>query len=180
MPLIALVLLNIVVGLLLAESAARELRASPRSVMALRGFAAVAMHETLVVTPCLFWLLERQPDWMVSYLFDGAKIPSALALFLGLVDGALGLAGFAVGARWFREHHPRRIRVAAGAIVAAAALGLLVARERVGVVGSYLQFRGGFGLAPWLGSSASAAVLVALFASGAGAGALVVWLRRER
>ncbi len=180
MPLLLAMLCNAAVGLLLAESAARELRASPRSVGALRGFAAVATHQGLVAVPALFWLLVRHTDWMLSYVVPGQRVPSALSLAVCLVHGAIGLGAFALGARWFREHRARRIRGVAGALVGLGLGATLIARERVWVVGSYLQYRGGFGLRSWWGSEVAAAVLVAVAVQAGAALHMAWWLRRER
>jgi len=179
-PLLFVMLCNAAVALLLAESAARELRASPRSVGALRSFAAVATHEGLVAVPALFWLLVRHTDWMLSYVVAEHRVPSALSLGICLVHGGLGLGAFALGARWFREHQTRRLRIAAASLVALGVLGLLVAHARVGVVGTHLQFRGGFGLRSWWGSEVASAVLVALLVQTGAVVHVMWWLRRER
>lgn len=180
MPLLFAMLCNAAVGLLLAESAARELRASPRAVVALRGFAGVATHEGLVAVPALFWLLMRHTDWMLSYAVPGQRLPSALGLMLCLVHGALGLGAFSLGARWFREHRAGRIRIGAAALVGVGLVLTALLRHRVLWVGNYLQFRGGFGLRGLWGSEVAWAVAVAVVVQAGAVAHVAWWLRRER
>ena len=179
MPLVALILLNVAAGLALAPAAARELRASPRAVPALRSFAALCWHAGLVALPAAFYLLVRHTDWMFSYATGGAHIPSAALLVLSSVVGASALGGFALGARWMRDHRPQLAPIAAGALTVVALAGLVALRTRAGVVGTTAQFRGGFGLVPFWSSRASTAVLLVAMVQG-GALAWLGWNLRAR
>src|SRR4051794_14967253 len=103
---------------------------------------------------------------MFSYVVDGNHVPSALTLSLIAVHGALALAGFALGAGLIRDHRGswvRTVAIVAGAVVLLAAL---IARDRLGVIGTTAQFRGGFGLRPFWGSRIA----------GISLGLLVTWL----
>lgn len=161
MPLLAWMCWSVALGLLAAALGARELRSSPRGVTQLRGFVALATHEAAVAVPVAFWVLARHTDWALSYVADGARVPSAALLVAALACGALGLAGFALGAWWIRAHQPRRPGALAIGLAAAGLVGCVVLHHRVGLVGSTVQYRGGFGLAPLAGSRVLGTVVVA-------------------
>ena len=161
MPLLAWMCWSVALGLLATVLGARELRASPRGVTQMRGFVALATHEAAVAVPVGFWVLARHTDWALSYAVDGAKVPSAALLLAALAGGGLALGGFALGAWWIRAHQPRRPGAVALALAAAGLLGCLVLHHRVGLVGSTVQYRGGFGLAPLAGSRVLGTVAVA-------------------
>lgn len=169
MPLLATLALNFGLGALTALAAARELRASPRPSHHTRAFRALAAHEILVAMPIAGFLLARFTDWMVSYFVDGARLPSALLLVAVLGHGALAFVGFALGAHLLREHRPRVAALVAAAPALFALLAALIVRHRVGVVASYTQFRGGFGLTPlWQTATFGAALgLGAVWTAGA-------------
>lgn len=167
MPLVALWLINTAVGLVTALVAARELRSSPRALVGLKSFAALAAHACLVVMPASLYLLVRHTDWMLSYAVHGSRVPSALALVATLAHGAGMVGGFALGARWLREHRGGWPSRAAGALALGALVGALILRERVGAVGTTVQFRGGFGLAPFASSRALASVALVVVAQAA-------------
>lgn len=177
MPLIGLLLGNTALGLLAALAAARELRASPRAAVWSRGFGALALHQVLVAMPVAGYLLFRFTDWMVSYLVDGARMPSALLALAVLAHAGLGLGGYAVGAHWLRAHHGRRAAITAGALGAVAFVGAVMLRHRMEVVGSTLQYRGGFGLMPFGASRALGAVALLGAVNLAAAGQLFASLR---
>ncbi len=179
MPLAALLLVNVAAGFALSLAAARELRASPRAVFALQSFAALCLHEALVAAPAAFYLLARHTDWMLGYAVAGARLPSALLLVAAVGVGLAAVGGFALGARWMRDHRPRQAVLAAGGCALAALAGLALLRARAGVVGTTAQFRGGFGLVPFWSSRASTAVLLVVMVQG-GALAWLAWAVRAR
>jgi len=166
-PTLALLLLEAALGLATASLAARELRASTRAVVGTEAFRALSVHAGALVLPAALSLLLRHTDWMVSYAFDGGRLPSAVALALALLAAAAPLGGFALGGRWVRAHDARRAGLVAGALVAAAALGSFALRARVGHVGSWVQFRGGFGLQRVTASSLMPVLVVIALAQGA-------------
>ena len=179
MPFAALLLINIAAGLAVALFASRELRASPRSVPALRSFLALCAHEALVAVPAAFYLLARHTDWMIGYVISGARVPSALLLVAAFGYGVAALGGFVLGARWMRDHRPLWPAALTGGLTLFALVGLAVLRARAGVVGTTSQFRGGFGLVPFWSSRASTAVLLIAMIQG-GALAWLAWNLRER
>ncbi|MFO0630310.1 MAG: hypothetical protein U0325_32440 [Polyangiales bacterium] len=180
MPTLALLVLELALGMATASLAATELRASTRAAVETEGFRALGIHAASVVFPAALFLLLRYPDWMVSYAFDGARLPSAVSLLLALLAVAAPPAGFALGARWVRAHDARRpLAVALGLSVTTLVLCLAL-RARVGHVGTWVQFRGGFGLQR-LGASSLLPVLslVALAQGGAWAWLVLRVLRRR-
>lgn len=152
MPLIAAMLLSGAFGLLAAWASSRELRASPRSVGRLRSFTALAAHELGVAAPALLYLLLRHGDWMLSYVVDAARMPSAIAALLALGQAAVALGAFSIGAHWIRTQRSATVAAAAGVCLALAAAGLLLLRGRAGMVGTHVQFRAGFGMRPLMAS----------------------------
>lgn len=152
MPLFATLALNFIVGALASLAAARELRASPRAVHHTRGFQALTAHALLIATPIATLMLVRGSDWMVSYALDGSRIPSALTVALVAMHGGLALGGYALGARLIRDHRGQWVRTVVIVAVAAVILAAFIARDRLGVVGTTAQYRGGFGLRSFWGS----------------------------
>lgn len=167
MPTLALLLLEAALGLVTASLAARELRASTRAVVGTQAFRALGVHAAAVVLPSALFLLLRHTDWMVSYAFDGALLPSAGSLMLALLAAAAPLGGFALGGRWVRAHDARRPTLVAISLAAAAAVGCFALRGRVGHVGSWVQFRGGFGLQRVTASSLMPVLVAIAIAQGA-------------
>lgn len=149
MPLPTIVFLLFGIGIAAALAAGSDLRLSPRPALLTRSFAAYAIFVVLVVIPISVYFYVFYGDWFLLYLVDVSKVPSALALLGFIAEAALGALGFLTGASLSRSQ-----RVATGAVLAllcgvpAAAVALL-APQRLGVVGSYAQFRGGFGLEPY-------------------------------
>lgn len=180
MPTLALLVLELALGMATASLAAAELRASTRAAVETEGFRALGIHAACVVFPTALFLLLRYPDWMVSYAFDGARLPSALSLLLALLAVAAPPAGFALGARWVRAHDARRPVAAALGVTAATLVLCLALRSRVGHVGTWVQFRGGFGLQRLTASSLFPVLtLIALAQGGAWAWLVHRVLRRR-
>lgn len=180
MPLAALALVHLAAGLAIAAAYAGELRASPRASWTLPGFTALCLHELLVAVPAAFYLLARHTDWMLSYTIGSGRVPSAAGLALALALATSGLGAFVVGARFVRDQHPRVPAAGAAALTALALLGLVLARGRVGAVGTTSQFRGGFGMVPFGVSRASTAVLLAATIQAAAVAHLAWTLARPR
>ncbi len=178
MPLLLSWMLNAAVALAWVEVAAPELRASPRDASGLRSFRALALHQAMVASPALLYLLVRYPDWSFGYLVDGQRVPSAVGLCLAALQCALGVGTFSVGARWLRGHHPRRVRGALGILAVTAFVGVVALRERVLQVGTTVQFRGGFGLRPLFESELALALGWAFAVQAAAIVGVGVLLRR--
>ncbi|MCG8555640.1 MAG: hypothetical protein MJD61_10195 [Proteobacteria bacterium] len=160
MPLPTLALLVFGVGAGTALAAASELRLSPRALLRTDSFGAYALFLGLLVVPVSLYFYVFHGDWFLLYAVDVRVVPSALALAGLLLELALGVLGFAVGAQLTRAQ-----RTGAGVLIAVASplAGLavgLIAQERLGVVGTYAQYRGGFGTTGYLGGPVMHAGLV--------------------
>jgi hypothetical protein len=145
-PIPALFCIAFAIGAAAALAARAELRTSPRSPLLSRGFAACAVFLALVVVPISVYFYVFHGDWSLLYLVDVSQVPSAVALVGFVVEWLVGLAGFLAGAALVRSQRDLLAGglAALGLAFAGAVAGL--ARDRLAVVGSYAQFRGGFGL----------------------------------
>lgn len=148
MPLVATLVLNFSLGVLVSLAAAQELRASPRPVHRLRAFRALALHQGLIAMPVALYLFLRHGDWMVSYVLDSARVPSVLVAAVVLFHGGIALAGLTVGAYLLRDHRVRAVYVTVAIGIVLVVLTAVLFRERLSVMGTYVQFRGGFSLQP--------------------------------
>ena len=146
MPLLALVALNFALGVGAALASARELRASPRAAHETLSFRAVLLHDFLIAVPIATYLVARVTDWTLSYTVDSARVPSLVLAAFVAADALAAVAGFAIGARLLRDHRPQALPLLAGLAGAVVLVGLVVARHRLGVIGTFAQYRGGFGL----------------------------------
>ena len=148
LPLPTLLLFTFGSGLATALADAAELRATPRAALATRGFLAYSWFAWCLLVPTATFYYLFYGDWFLLYLLDVERIPSALALFGFLGLYGFGALGFQVGASLVRAQH----EVAAGGLLAATILGALLAplpfRGRLGVMGTYEQFHGRYGLRP--------------------------------
>ena len=114
-----------------------------------RSFAAYAFFVLLVMVPVSIYFYVFHGDWSLLYLVDVRKVPSAFALIGFVIEGGVGALGFAVGAALVRS---QRENAAAGLAFGAILCGALVVAigfERLALVGTFAQYRGGFGLTPY-------------------------------
>lgn len=167
MPLPTLICLAFASGIAAALAARVELRVSPRPPLLTQSFGAYAVFALLVLVPVGVYFYLFHGDWFLLYAFDVERIPSALALVGFLLLGGVGALGFVVGASMVRGQRDALGGVLAGLSVLAAIGVAVVARERLGLVGTYAQFKGGFGLQPFgrgplvQGTAAMSAILLA-------------------
>lgn len=152
MPFTTLLFLALGLGAAAALAGANELRVSPRPVLLSDSFAAYAAFMLLLLVPVSAYFYVFHGDWFMLYLIEVARVPSALALLGFGVEFVLGLLGFALSAWWVRSARSAWSLVMALLCAAAAAAVLVLCPERMRVVGSFRQFRGGFGLAPYGGA----------------------------
>ncbi len=159
-----LFLLAFASGVAAALASRRELRLSPRPAVLTLGFGALALFLCLVLVPVSVYFFVFHGDWALHYLVDVASVPSAVALVGFMLEVALGAGGFAVGAALVRgQREPIAAALLAGVVLVGAA-ALVVARERLAVVGTWAQFHGGFGLAPFgVGTMVYETVVMAVF-----------------
>lgn len=139
------------------------MRLSPRHALVTNTFLAYAAFLLLLVMPVSAYFYVFHGDWFLHYVVDVRRVPSAVALFGFAVEGAIGTAGFLVGAGLARAQ-----RDGLGATVVAvcllAAMGVyFVLPERLLVVGTYAQFRGRFGLTEYGGALLRGGVAMASY-----------------
>lgn len=139
-------------GLAAALAGAHELRLSPRHALLTSSFFALVSFLALVLVPVSVYFYVFHGDWFLLYFVDVRHVPSALALIGFVMQALLGVLGFSVGATLVRSQHVVWIfgGLAACAVAAIAVVPLCL--DRLRVVGTYAQFRGGFGLAPYGGA----------------------------
>lgn len=148
-PLPTLLLFAFASGVAGALAAQVELRVNPRSAVLTRGFVAYLLFAGLVLVPISVYFYVFHGDWFLLYFVDVRQIPSAVALLGFALEAAVGAAGFVVGAALVRSQRQGTAGVVVGLTGVAAAGVIWWARERLAVVGSFAQYRGDFGLAPY-------------------------------
>ncbi|MDW8363217.1 MAG: hypothetical protein RMK74_12520 [Myxococcales bacterium] len=149
MPLPTVLCLAFATGVATALAGRVELRVSPRPALLTRSFFAYGVYLAGSLVPISVYFYVFHGDWFLLYLADTRRIPSALALLGFVAQAAIGAAGFVMGASLVRA---QRLAAAAALSGGLFLLGIalpLLARGRLGVVGSYAQFHGRFGLEPW-------------------------------
>ncbi len=169
MPFTTFLLLSFGMGLAAALAGASELRLSPRHALMTSSFVAFVAFVGLLLLPVSIYFYVFHGDWFMLYLVDVRHVPSALALIGFVLEGLLGVLGFSVGASLVRNQHaPWAAGVSALSAVAACAV-VLICPDRLRVVGTYAQFRGGFGLAGYGGAllQGTLAMGILLLAGGA-------------
>lgn len=151
-PLPTLIFVAFAIGVAAALAGATELRLSPRHAMLSASFRAFALFLALVLIPVSVYFYVFHGDWFLLYAIDVRRIPSAVALLGFVVEGAIGVLGFSVGAFLART---QRSNVGYGMVGGALLLSMLVVLlwpERLSVVGTFAQYRGDFGLTRYGGA----------------------------
>lgn len=152
MPFTSLLFFGLGLGAASALAGANELRVSPRSVLLTDSFVAFTAFMLLLLLPASAYFYVFHGDWFLLYTVDVRTIPSALALLGFALEFALGLLGFGLSAFCVRAARTTWSH-ATVAICAVAALGIVfICPERLRVVGSFRQYRGGFGLVNYGGA----------------------------
>lgn len=177
MPFTTLLLLAFGMGAASALAGASELRVSPRSVLFTESFAAFAAFMLLLLVPASAYFYVFHGDWFMLYTVDVRRVPSALALLGFGAELAVGLLGFGLSAVCVRSARSSWALATVILCGLAAIAIVFVCPERLRVVGSFRQYRGGFGLASYGG-----ALLQGALAMGgllvAGAAFLILRIRR--
>jgi hypothetical protein len=153
LPLTTLLFLTFGAGIAAALAAGSELRLSPRPALLTRSFAAFGSFLVLLLVPVSVYFYVFHGDWFLLYALDVRKVPSALALMGFAGEAGVGVLGFLVGSVLARAQRNTVGGVIAGLCLAAAGGVVLIVPERLGVVGSYAQYHGGFGLTPYRGGA---------------------------
>ena len=154
MPLPSLLCLVFAAGIAAALAGRVELRVSPRPALLTHSFAAFAIFACLVVVPISVYFYIFHGDWFLLYLIDVRDVPSALALLGFVVEVGFGALGFFVGASMVRHQREGLGGSLAFLALIAAALVVVIARDRLSLVGTSRQFHGNFGLEPFMGGGA--------------------------
>lgn len=158
MPLPVLICFSVAAGLLAALVNRSELRITPKHALLTRGFASFASFVLLLLVPSTAFLYVTHGDWMLMYIADSHHIPSALALFGLVLLAALCVGGYLWGDWWVKaQKEGLGALVALGFILCAIGVSIL-ARDRIGAVGSYAQFHGKFGVVSFTASPLMASV----------------------
>ena len=177
MPFTTLLLLGFGVGAAAALAGAAELRVSPRPVLLSDSFGAFVAFMLLLLVPVSVYFYVFHGDWFMLYTVDVRRIPSALALLGFALELAVGLLGFAGSAFGARRARPRLALRMVLACAFAALSVVVVCPERLRLVGSFRQYRGGFGLVGYGGALLQGALAMGSLLL-AGAIFLIVRIRR--
>lgn len=138
-------------GVLVALAARADLRGSPQATVLSQAFAAYLLYAGLVVVPASLYFYIFHGDWYLLYLVDSQRVPSALVLLACGLEVALGAGGFVLGAAFVRNQREPWAGAVVGVSASLGAAAIPLARQRLAVVGTYAQFHGDFGLAPFGG-----------------------------
>ncbi len=150
-PLPPLLVFTVASGLAASLAGRQELRTSPRHVALTRSFFAYLSYALLVVVPASVYFYLFHGDWFLLYAVDVASIPSAVALVGFVAQAALGPTAFLLGAVLVRNQREAVVGILLGVLLVAGVGAVLAYTERLSQVGSYAQFHGQFGLAPYDG-----------------------------
>ncbi len=158
MPLIAVLVTGILLGMVFAWCATDELK-QRRSTLQSEAAWVVLAFGVLVFGPSAGSLVSFHGDWSLSFWWAADAMPAALLALAVLACALAPLAGFAFGAAMLRRRQPVvLIYVGAGALLGCATASLL-ALPRLLVEASYLEFHNGFGTRPIAGSALGYSVL---------------------
>lgn len=163
MPLPTLVFLALGIGVAAALAGGTELRLSPRHALLTNSFMAFAMFLGLVLLPASAYFYIFHGDWFLLYTIDVNRIPSAMALVGFILEAGVGMAGFSLGAGLARSQRSRAGIVAVAVCLLLCGSVVLVWPERLSMVGTLAQYRGGFGLTDYGGSLLQGAMAMAGF-----------------
>jgi hypothetical protein len=144
-----LICLALATGIAAALAGRVELRVSPRPALLTRSFMAYVVFAALVLVPVSVYFYVFHGDWFLLYAVDVRQIPSALALLGFVLEVGVGALGFMLGAAMVRSQRDGIGGGLAAVAVLAGGAAAFVARDRLGVVGSFAQYHNQFGLEPY-------------------------------
>jgi hypothetical protein len=139
-------------GVAAALTGAHELRLSPRHALLSGSFGVLLAFLGLLVVPISVYFYVFHGDWFMLYLVDVRRVPSALALLGFVLEALLGVLGFMIGASLVRTQRSGIAHALLALTVLGAVSVVLVCPERLRMVGTYGQYRGGFGLTSYGGT----------------------------
>jgi hypothetical protein len=115
-------------------------------VLSGRAYGGLLVSEGMLGVPVGTYLYVFHRDWSLMYFFDGARVPSAIAVAIVAAYPLLATGGYVLGVALLRA---RRDALLGGLLVAvgvgclALAIGL---RSRLLQVGPFAGFHGGYGM----------------------------------
>jgi hypothetical protein len=153
LPLPTLIFVAFGCGIAAAIAARIELRMTIRPVLLTNSFSVFLAFLILALVPTSIYFYIFHGDWFLLYLINVRRVPSALSLIVFLLEGGIGVLGFAIGAILARgQQHTIATVLIAGSIIASIAV-IFVCPDRLAVVGNYAQYHGDFGLVAYRSSS---------------------------
>lgn len=153
MPAFIAPLVGFILGIAFAWSAADEIAADPTSVLGTRSLVVTTLFSVLVFAPIAGYFVAFHGDWSMAYLFNTARLPSAVTLTVVMVDALSVPAGYLVAATQARRRRLPQILTYAAVPTVISAIVLLMLARRLGVSATYAQFHGDFGTQSIAGTS---------------------------
>jgi hypothetical protein len=164
-------------GAAAALAGSHELRVSPRPVLLSDSFGAFVAFMILLVLPVSLYFYAFHGDWFMLYLVEVRRVPSLVALLGFTLELAVGLLGFGCAALCVRAQRSHWV-IAVLLVCAFAAITVVFAwSDRLQSVGTFRQYRGGFGLVRYGGALLQAALAMGGLLA-VGATFLIVRIRR--
>lgn len=103
--------------------------------------------------PALGYLMLTNPAWSTSYWFDPAKLPAAAAPLIVLIYACIPFVGYVTAARPLASNRNHRVAWLFSLSIGATLILMVAGLPRLLVVGTYHQYKQGFGLEQLAGSS---------------------------
>lgn len=150
-------------GALVALAARAYLLGSRRTALLSQPFLAYLLYLVLVVLPASLYFYVYYRDWYLLYLVDSARVSTAFVVLGCLVEIALGAGGFSLGALFVRRQWDPWAGALIGVAISLALVVIPLARSRLAVVGTYAQYRGDYGLAPFGGALLGGTICMSLW-----------------
>ena len=155
------IIVSLLAGASVSFAARVQIRNLQRPVFANRYFGALVLFQAMILLPAGAYFQTFYGDWSWMYLLDTRALPLGLSVMAVFAYPVAGTMGFLVGYFSARSNSDW----VTGMFMAVQGLGLLglivIANEKLLVVGSYDQYHRNVGLTPLTGSSLLPSVLLA-------------------
>lgn len=125
------------------------------------GRRVVLLFAGLSFAPVVGYFAWSVPSWSVAYLYDGDRLPSALSLAAVIASCALLFGAFEATVAALSDGLQRRALVGGFAPVVVGLALLAAWGDRLWLVGSHAEVRGGFSV-PTLSSTATGVAVVGM------------------
>lgn len=173
------IVMNLLLGSSVAFSAHMQIRTMQRPVSYNRYFNALMLLEALVVVPAGIYFAAFYPDWSWMYLVDTRTLPTGtIVMAIASYPVAAGL-GYLVG--YFSARSASDWVTVVFMVFVVLSLGglLVMAGDKLGVLGTYEQYHRNVGLKAFSESSLLPSAALALLCIGVSWGYLVYKFARE-